>query len=56
MKKRITVSIDEEKLKELEVVASREDRSLSNMVEKAIRYYLDYDRLGLVKNIVVGEN
>ncbi len=46
MKKRITISIEQDKLKEIEVIARREDRSISNMIEKAIGYYLDYYRIG----------
>jgi hypothetical protein len=43
---RLKLSVDD--VAQLRSVADREDRSMSSVIRRAVRYYLDHKRKGLV--------
>lgn len=42
MDKRITIYVDEDRYKEVIKIASKEDRSISNMIDNIFKYYIEY--------------
>jgi len=49
MKKKLGTALDEEVIIELKVLAAKEDRKLSHLIEEAIRQYLKRKQGGVVK-------
>jgi predicted transcriptional regulator len=49
MKKKLGTALDEDVITELKVLAAKEDRKLSQLIEEALRQYLKRKQGGVVK-------
>ncbi len=49
MKKKLGIALEEELITELKVLAAREDKTLSWLIEEALRQYLKRKRGGVVR-------
>ena len=49
MKKKLGTALDEDVITELKILAAKEDRKLSHLIEEALRQYLKRKQGGVVK-------